>query len=562
MARVQNKLRRQINRHLTEGDFLQEILAIREKLLAQGPLSGTEQSILSGFEEFFASIENTYNQYEDKNKMALRNLEISSGELNAANHALESLNASMRAMLESLGPALLFFGKDGICAPVFSKSCETILESAPGGRPVGEVLKLGAEEHKSLQSLIAFAFNNKSALSFGDIFKMAPQRFANARGRVVSLDYRPIAHHDGSLSSILVIATDRTEETSIRALVEEQERYATKILRLAQNRNSFMNVLDQIRGYFLGPHPRFRDTEDLTAMKNELHTLKGLAGSFYMEELVDIVHGFEDAIVRDGTALEDAVRHIERHIQPAAVAIEATDAFVRSLFGYNEIAQGGARSIKLGELTAFHDTLKNADPGLAETFRQLFLTVPVSEALKVLDQYVDQAAIKLGKEINPCRFEGTDFQVPVGLYDPLFSSFVHIIRNGADHGIEHAAARTAAGKPPAGTFVVRTERLTRAQTPWARITIEDDGRGIDVARIKKKIESAGVDTAGMSEQEIVQHILLPDVSSAPAMSSISGRGIGLSAVRNEAEKLNGSLRIEQEPGRRTAFIVEWPLTGA
>ncbi|HEY1190389.1 MAG TPA: chemotaxis protein CheA, partial [Gemmata sp.] len=185
--------------------------------------------------------------------------------------------------------------------------------------------------------------------------------------------------------------------------------------------------------------------------------------------------------------------------------------------------------------------------------------VPVGTVFQRLPRLIRDVARTLGKRIELQTFgEETelDKQVAEALSDPL----VHLVRNSADHGIEPAEARLAAGKAEAGTVTLRAGREGNA----IFIDIEDDGGGISVERLKAKALATGVITAEqaatMPREDAMQLIFAAGLSTAKEVSDISGRGVGMDVVRNNIAALGGSVAVHSEPGQGTRIRLVLPLT--
>jgi two-component system chemotaxis sensor kinase CheA len=140
------------------------------------------------------------------------------------------------------------------------------------------------------------------------------------------------------------------------------------------------------------------------------------------------------------------------------------------------------------------------------------------------------------------------------LADPL----VHLIRNAADHGLETPEQRLAAGKPEAGTINL-SARQAGAEVI---ITITDDGRGVDRARVRAKAEENGLITAGqvLTDQELLRLIFAPGFSTAAAITNLSGRGVGMDVVKSAIEGLGGAIEMTSTPGQGSQIALRIPLT--
>src|SRR5262249_21622392 len=133
-------------------------------------------------------------------------------------------------------------------------------------------------------------------------------------------------------------------------------------------------------------------------------------------------------------------------------------------------------------------------------------------------------------------------------------------RNAIDHGIELPPVREAKGKPSTGAIRLKAFY----EGTQIIIQISDDGVGLDPERLKSTAISAGylssIDAARLSEEEIFSMIFLPDFSTAPEVSEISGRGVGLDVVRVTVNRLKGSVRVDSKPGNGTIFTIRLPMT--
>jgi two-component system chemotaxis sensor kinase CheA len=183
--------------------------------------------------------------------------------------------------------------------------------------------------------------------------------------------------------------------------------------------------------------------------------------------------------------------------------------------------------------------------------------VPVIQLFSRFRRLIHDLARDTGKDIELVT-EGETTELDKTVIERLADPLVHLIRNAADHGLEPPDERLAARKGPKGQI-----RLAARQAgAEVVITIRDDGRGINRARVRAKAEENGLIAPGavLSDQELLQLIFQPGFSTAAAITSLSGRGVGMDVVKRTIEGLRGTLEITSVPGQGSEVTLRIPLT--
>jgi two-component system chemotaxis sensor kinase CheA len=158
------------------------------------------------------------------------------------------------------------------------------------------------------------------------------------------------------------------------------------------------------------------------------------------------------------------------------------------------------------------------------------------------------------------QIEGKEIELDRGILEEITEPLIHILRNAVDHGMEGPDARRAAGKSPGGIITISVVR----DKDYVDITVADDGRGMDPARLAQKAVEKGIlapaQACNISRQAALMLVCTPGFSTADEVSDISGRGVGMDAVRTAVHVLGGTLAIESETGRCSRFILRLPIT--
>jgi two-component system, chemotaxis family, sensor kinase CheA len=184
---------------------------------------------------------------------------------------------------------------------------------------------------------------------------------------------------------------------------------------------------------------------------------------------------------------------------------------------------------------------------------------PIGTAWQKLPRIVRDLATELDKQID-LEMHGAETELDRQVLELVKDPLTHLVRNSADHGLESAAERLAAGKPEKGTI-----RLSAwHQGGHIIIEIADDGRGLDLARIRTKAVEQGLgseaEVAAKSDSEIGNLIFMPGFTTAAKVTSISGRGVGLDVVRANIEQIGGTVDLKSTPAVGTTFTIKIPLT--
>jgi two-component system chemotaxis sensor kinase CheA len=180
---------------------------------------------------------------------------------------------------------------------------------------------------------------------------------------------------------------------------------------------------------------------------------------------------------------------------------------------------------------------------------------------QVFDRYprlVRDLARQLDKQVG-LRVEGKDIELDRAILDELGDPLVHLLRNAVDHGIETPAERRRRGKAAEGEIVLAAVRERASVT----INIADDGRGIDRGRILEKAKRDGIVDAhleSLSDDQLLRVLARPGFSTAEAVTSVSGRGVGIDVAMTKIRALGGTIEVQTEVGRGTTFILRLPVT--
>ena len=221
----------------------------------------------------------------------------------------------------------------------------------------------------------------------------------------------------------------------------------------------------------------------------------------------------------------------------------------------NQMLQSDRSAANFPELARRLDSV-TAD--LRETVMQARMQ-PVGNLFGKFPRMVRDLARTCGRDVR-IEFSGQETGLDKSLLEAIKDPLTHAVRNSVDHGIESPADRVLAGKPAEGCVRLKAFH----QSGSVVIEVSDDGAGIPMERVLKKAIERNLVTeeqaAGMSEREALQLIFLPGFSTAAAVTTVSGRGVGMDVVRANVEKVGGSVEVESRRGEGTTLRLRVPLT--
>ena len=302
-----------------------------------------------------------------------------------------------------------------------------------------------------------------------------------------------------------------------------------------------------------------KSISDEVTKRNKLEDAKSESIRISLERINEIIHNMAAL-----QSLEIAARNITRDTEAINEAARKFSKLIRNDNNFNSpmLKEYSSMELMLGKLGSF---VKNYAMDVGNHIRNAYDSVislrmlPLSTALDAYPRYVFTMASELGKQVQ-IIIEGSENEIDKNLIESLSEVFLHMIRNSIDHGIETPEERLAAGKRKSGLITIRCSR----ESGNMKVIISDDGKGINIEGIRKKIVDTGLvskeTAAAFGEEELLNYIFQSGFSTAEKLSNVSGRGVGMDAVKNNIERMKGSIAIQTKSGEGTVFTISVPLS--
>ena len=462
------------------------------------------------------------------------------------------LSSKINDLLNNSGEGFLSFNSNLHIESGYSKECERLFEKELVSKDISEVLFSDDSDKKEI-----FQNGIKNILEVDDEFSkqmmlsLLPQKILK-NNLSIKLEYKLLKN-----DRFMLIASDISEKIKLEKRLENERQKHNKIVTIANNPSEFnlllkdfTTFLDQIDKHLSGSKSEFY---------RQIHTFKGLFAQKQMSILVNALHHIESHITKSIKA--DTKIDIDLNKLKSALKSDLKDVY--EILGEDFLKRFESEPVDTKAIIdierVLHDLVESKKLD-KETFCLLLDKVQNLRAYSLknlLSSYpslVKNVAKKLNKEILDFEIDvDSSIKVPAS-YRNFIKSLVHVFRNSIDHGIEDGELRLSANKSEAGMISCKIEQ----NGDELKIVISDDGRGIPLHLVKQKAIKNGIldekEFSKLSKEEQLKLIFADNFSTKDRVSELSGRGVGLAAVKSELDKLGGELQVQSEENKGTVFI--------
>lgn len=471
----------------------------------------------------------------------------------------------INVMLQNLQQGVFTITADFTIHPEYSSHLEDVLEeTAIAGKKIKEILLEKSDLSEDLKSQLVTALTcsiGEDTFNFEANLHLMPAEFTlkskSGQTKVLQCDWAAIGDQADKVQKILVSLRDVTKLKELETAAHRQKQeleIISQVLSMDASRFRFFienayKLFDQARQYIQKSSEYNADTINL--IFRSLHSLKGNARTHGLRYLANAVHEAESVFSslrgeKDNNPswsqdeLLETLKPIEillakyKHINDHKLGrAEHKDPIDRSTIK-QQIDQA---------LSLLADDTSTHTSDVTKVLRDMRQSIEGHGTLKGLTEEIvsrlSETAVELQKVPPLVKTDITDISLQQQHYTLLENTFLHILNNCMDHGIELPEEREAAGKKKQGTISISS---TIQSNRCLRINIKDDGRGINLDAIFKKLSERGI-TERPNDQELAKSIFQPDFSTAKSATMVSGRGVGLDAVKAMIKQEGGTINI-------------------
>lgn len=421
----------------------------------------------------------------------------------------------------------------------YTKVCSHIFGYEISGVEVADIMNTGEEPKAYVERVFSDIFTGKVPWKVGS--ELLPQQL-QLNERFYNVSYQFIHDPDEGektrqIVEIIIKLTDITDTIELeREMYEERDKLSLSLTSIL-HREELLPLVNEFIDFIEDPHNFNTDVKELL---NRIHTYKGNFGVFNFIHILQALHQLESDLLDGDVITEDKLAGVVRDLYKDLEII--TDISGSDFFEDNLYLKANVNNLE----EVYSEVRKYFYDKEASLIIYIIKKIFYRSIKDILLFYAREArkkAMEDGKEIKTIEVTGDEVFVDYEYYKNTLRSLVHIFNNCIDHGIEEEEERLISGKPKFGEISCRINDYGN----FFEIIIKDDGRGVDVDSLSKKLREQGViseeDIQNLSEEELVEYVFHAKISTHDEASTLSGRGVGLASVKNEVERVGGEIRL-------------------
>jgi two-component system chemotaxis sensor kinase CheA len=446
---------------------------------------------------------------------------------------LDERNRGMRLVLDNVVKGFITIDFDGVMASERSAVLDRWFFPPKHGMRIHEYLADASPDFAAWLSLGLEQLRD-DFLPIELSLDQLPKRF-EGYGRTFDVSYMPIQHGERE-TRLLVMISDETEALARERAEREQRELVTLFERISVDRPGTEEFLREAADLVA----RVRTEEDPSAQKRLLHTLKGNCAIYGLDSYAQLAHQVESELAASEGGLSDAQRQ------------RLVDMWKEAMRRVTRLLGGTRRDVIEVERSELEQLRARVQGELSRNELASWLTHwsedPIAPRFARLAQQAGAIARQLDKPEPTVEVRADGIRLASTGFSPFFGALVHVLRNALDHGIESPEERVALSKPEAGSLALCATRREGKLS----ISVRDDGRGVNWQHVRDKARAVGLRHG--SHEDLIEALFSDGFSTKDKASEISGRGVGLAALRETVQNLGGSIEIDSTPGKGTCFV--------
>ncbi|HWT35268.1 MAG TPA: MCP four helix bundle domain-containing protein [Paraburkholderia sp.] len=485
---------------------------------------------------------------------------------------LKQKTADIQAMLQNMQQGILTVVEGAVIHSEYSAYLEAIFETKDiANRPLMDLVfadsDLGSDTVSQVEAAVLACIGEDSInFEFNQhlLVNELTRKMPDGRDKTLDLSWSAITDESDTVMRLMLCVRDVTELRQLAAEAGEQKRRLEMIGEiLAVNEEKFHHFVDSATG-FINENERIirqhthADGSAVAELFRNMHTIKGNARTYSLQHLTSIVHETEqryDALRRPESAHEWDQEQLMAELERVKEALQHYATINDVSLGRRKAGRvGSAERYLVVDREHIQESLRLLDAANPADMRDLLTardsvrrtlrllgTEKFDDALAGVLQSLPSLAAELGKAAPAVRIDDNGYRVRTQAGATLKNVFMHLLRNSVDHGIESIDRRVELGKPEAGVIDIEVGVAEGA----LQITLSDDGRGLALSRIRGIAADRGwlQPDSQVSDETVAEFIFRAGFSTAQNVTEVSGRGVGMDAVRDFINREGGRIEL-------------------
>jgi len=448
---------------------------------------------------------------------------------------LQLRNEKIKNLLDNADEGFLHVNEELIIDSEYSKKVLEIFHKDVSGIPVYELLYPDDAEKALFFKETLHDIINSEGLKSEVLLSLLNKEFL-IDGKFINVKYKKLGR------SFMLILTDVTEKKALERKAELEALKLKMIVAVVSSTDQFLEIKFSYENFALEING-YKKIEKLHELKAKVHTYKGLFAQMNFIHTVEKLHEFEDEIIQSIKKGQIVKALSEVNTQVMLSWLKRDLEIIKEVMGEDFFSFNDKICINKEDLKfSYYTSLKNCNGNVADNLKK-FTYFNVCKFLAPFKTSVKELSERFGKEAE-LNINCNNVFLP-DIYKNFLLSLIHVLRNAVDHGIEEEFERIDSGKK----IVAQINMDVKIDKSTLIVKICDDGRGIRIKNFKGQNVT--------DEKDIMALIFQDGYTTKSSVDSVSGRGTGLYAVKNECEKLGGKIEIKNEKG--ACFIFKIPL---